>query len=274
MTGRLPDVWTGNAAFSGSGGALVWDHVAIVFADAATLDLDHTTATFAAAGYTWNQGKSSTGTIINDLDLVNGTGLVADMGVTSSTIDYRATGTGAGWWAGLPLVNLWADFSAFDSLVVRAMLGGIGDADQESHGIGLGNGKDAASQRHVGVHVGTYGVDRGANRASSGSILSDANATDGSFDCVQIVATGPVMRVYAGIVSAGEYPVSWTEVGTPSGGQVCPDMPGNSSNDRQWISATMEIVLQAATGNASDNFAPAWKRVDCYRLKDSGVVPP
>ena len=225
------------------------------FAAESTADLDHTAASFVAAGLTWTQTGGTT--YADDLDLVSGTGLVLNMSATSSTLDLNA---GVGWFAGVPLSTWFGDYDQSDVIVVDAILSGIGDATAEYHGVGIGT---TAATHHAGFGclgysaAGTLG--RLGVRQQGATAAAQVSAQAGH-DTIRLIKKGYSFSVRSGASDgAGGYPTSWTRG------------PGAEFSDSQAPTTSTlsftHLYLVAQTGNTSNNFSPAFRCLRVGRLR-------
>lgn len=227
---------------------LAFDHD---FTAEATLDYDHTAGTISLLAATWTQEGT---TFVDDLDLTNGTGLVADMSTLSSVFN---TFSGVDHYQlSIDLddpILFGAGYDIDQMIVIDAMLGGLGDENTEIHGVGIWN---AGGGTHHGAALGlgtASGVASVRAYRQQSSLATSGTEASGAADCVRIVRKNGSWTCYYGTSSGGEFPSTWTRSIEFSANVAANQTAPWGSGDK--------LLLWAQTGNTDGDFAPIWKRI-------------
>lgn len=228
----------------------------------ATVDLDHTAGSVTIDGDSWTQVYGSTA--LDDLDLVNGTGLVADMSAANSVFN---TDTPTVWTLTRAFSDIIADFDPDMVVEVCVRLSALGDAASEMHGVVVRStsGTSYAAAVMLG-HNGTAKAAR-AYRQNGATATQSSDTTGGAVtaaDCVRLVGKRYNWTAYFGASVGGDWPADadWTRVGG-LGFNI------SASAADAWTAPLLGFVAQ--TGNTSNNFAPAWPELRVRHIAGSEV---
>jgi hypothetical protein len=230
------------------------------FTQLATLDLDHTAASVAIGGITWQQTNGTAN--LDDLDITNGTGVVANMGAANSAFDIDSN---THWHLRTAVTNLVPEYVRDDLLWIEMIVGDLGDADTEICGIYFGNDSIDASARGHAFSTGWGGGVAVVRRLrQQGAAVAGRNNA--------VVATAIAMRTssgqavsYHGTASGTDFPSTWTRLPRGSTNDTVPAADSFNGSD--------EIHMWAATGNTDNNYAPSIKRLRIWIVRDSTLTP-
>lgn len=244
---------------SGSGAGWL-EGYSVDFTGLETADLDHTAATVSVDGKTWT--LTNTTTYLDDMDVTNGTGLVWDMSASSSSLGDIYGGTQP--YMHIDIADLVSGYGDFDAAFIELMVDRtLPDANDEACGLAVNHGTYSGFSVFgvgIGQLTGVAGIVRWNERTSSPhDTAAEANTTS---DCLAIRFWMGDVSLYHGVSVGGEFPSSYT---LATLGQCC-------IGTGALTGANNQVILWACTGNTSNNFAPAFKKL---RIKTiSGIGQP